>query len=118
MALKTGSLMFLVTEWFELNFGVLSFFTILEKKLFKVSAFSDSNVSILSFHFPSDLFSLWIITCERAKVLAGQICWTNQWTGFYMISASVMKGLTFFQERRTFIPLFYIKLAGFFCFLS
>ena len=49
MALKTGSLMFSVTELFELNFGILSFFTILEKKLFKVSAVSDSDASIFSF---------------------------------------------------------------------
>ena len=49
MALKTGSLMLSVTELFELNFGISSFFTILEKKLFKVSAVSDSDVSIFSF---------------------------------------------------------------------
>ena len=49
MALKTGSLTFSVTELFELNFGILSFFTISEKKLFKVSAVSDSDVSIFSF---------------------------------------------------------------------
>ena len=49
MALKTGSLMFSVTELFELIFEILSFFTILEKKLFKVSAVSDSDVSIFSF---------------------------------------------------------------------
>ena len=47
MALKTGSLMFPVTEVFELNFG-LGFFPILEKKLFKVSAVSDSDVRIFS----------------------------------------------------------------------
>ena len=49
MALKTGFLMFLVTELFEINIGILSFFTISEKKLFKVSAASDSDVSIFSF---------------------------------------------------------------------
>ena len=41
--------MFSVTESFELNLGILSFFTILETKLFKVSAISDSDVSIFSF---------------------------------------------------------------------
>ena len=45
MALKTGSLMFPVTEVFELNFG-LGVFTTLENKLFKVSAVSDSDVRI------------------------------------------------------------------------
>ena len=43
--------MFSVTELFELNFGILSFFTILEKKLFKVSAVLDSDVSIFLFSF-------------------------------------------------------------------
>ena len=35
--------MFSVTESFELNFGISSFFTIFENKLFKVSAVSDSD---------------------------------------------------------------------------
>ena len=77
--------MFSVTELFELNFGILSFFTILEKKLFKVSAVLDSDVSIFLFSFrftfsldtdlqASDLFKIvhWIeklpplqtITCD------------------------------------------------------
>ena len=43
MALKTGSLMFLVTESFESNFGISSFFTIFENKLFQVSVVSDSD---------------------------------------------------------------------------
>ena len=43
MALKIGSLMFSVTESFESNFGISSFFTIFENKLFKVSAVSDSD---------------------------------------------------------------------------
>ena len=46
MALKTGSLMFTVTESFELNFGISSLFIIFEKKLLKVSAVSDSDASI------------------------------------------------------------------------
>ena len=32
--------MFSVTESFELNFGISNFFTVFEKKLFKVSAVS------------------------------------------------------------------------------
>ena len=49
MALIARSLMFSVTELFELNFGILSFFTLLENKLFKVYPVSDSDVSIFSF---------------------------------------------------------------------
>ena len=41
--------MFFVTEPFESNFGMSSFSTIFEKKFFKVSAVSDSNVSSFSF---------------------------------------------------------------------
>ena len=59
--------MFLVSESFELNFGISSFFTMFEKKFFKVSAVSDPDVSV--FQFQSDLFSLWILTCQRVKVL-------------------------------------------------
>ena len=43
MALKTGSLIFLVTESFESNFGITSFFTMFENKLFKASVVSDSD---------------------------------------------------------------------------
>ena len=38
--------MFLVNELFQLNFGVFSFFTMIEKKLIEVSTVSDSDVSI------------------------------------------------------------------------
>ena len=65
MALKIGSLMISVNEVFEVNFGISSFFTIFENKLFKVSAFSDLDVII--FHFQS-VFSLWILTCQSVKV--------------------------------------------------
>ena len=69
MALKTGSLMFLVTELFELNFRILSFFTILEKELFKVSKSLLFHIQMwATSHFLSDLFSLWILTSQRAKV--------------------------------------------------
>ena len=36
----------------------------------------------------------------------------------YLIPILLIFYFSFFQERHTFIPLFYIKLAGFFCFLS
>ena len=51
MALKTGFLMFSITELFELNFGILSFFTILERKSFEISAVSDSDAHIWIWSF-------------------------------------------------------------------
>ena len=48
IALKTGSLMFLVTELFQLYFEIKSFLIILEQKS-NASAVSDSDVSVFSF---------------------------------------------------------------------
>ena len=48
MALKTGSIIFSLTELFELKFAILSFFTILGKKS-KVSAVSYLDVSTFLF---------------------------------------------------------------------
>ena len=108
MTLKTGSLMFLVTELFELNFGILSFFTILERNskslLFKIWMSS-------SFHFQLDLFFFWTLIsfyCFPKFLIIYNIFLFRILVIFF----------SFFQERHTFIPLFYIKLVAFFCFLS
>ena len=65
MALKTGSLIFLVNESYESKFGISSFFIISENNLFNVSAASDSDVSVFSitigllfFLDTTDFFSL------------------------------------------------------------
>ena len=47
MALKTKSLMFLVTESFESNFGILGLFIIFERKLFNFSTVSNSDVRVV-----------------------------------------------------------------------
>ena len=90
--MKTGSLMFSVTELFKLNFEILRFFTILERKLFKVSAVSDSREQRF-YCFPKFL------------IIYNNFSHPN-FGNFLLFS--------FFQERHTFISLIYIKLAGFF----
>ena len=92
VALKTGSLLFSVTELFKLNFEILRFFTILERKLFKVSAVSDSREQRF-YCFPKFL------------IIYNNFSHPN-FGNFLLFS--------FFQERHTFISLIYIKLAGFF----
>ena len=72
MALETGSLMFFVTELFELKFGVLSFFTILEKKLSKIFAVADSDVGIFSFS-ARFIFSLDTDLSESKSLLFSKI---------------------------------------------
>ena len=37
------------------------------------------------------------------------ICCPNQWTGFYMIMTSVMKGLSFIIKQMCFILLFFFS---------
>ena len=112
MALKTGSLMFLVTELFELNFRILSFFTILEKELFKVFAISHSDVSNFSFSVRF-IFSLDTDFSESKGFPKSLIVYN-----IFLIQILVMFFFSFFQERHAFISLFYTNLAGFFCFLS
>ena len=110
MALKTESLMFPVAESFESNFGISSFFTILEKKLFKVTAISNSNASVFSVKF---FFSLDTDFSEQ------------RFYGFpkfliiyniFFIQILVILFFNLFQKRHTFVPLFYKKLAVFFFF--
>ena len=47
IALRVGSVMFSVTERNSLYFEIFGFFTVFEKKLFRVSAVSDSVFNIL-----------------------------------------------------------------------
>lgn len=67
MALKTESFMFSEAELVELNFGILGLLHLFEKKLFKVSAVSESKVSVFSFSVRF-IFSLNTV-CQRVKVI-------------------------------------------------
>ena len=106
MALKTGSSMFTVTES---NFGISNFFTIFEKKLFRFSAL----ISIFSFSVR------FIFSLERLVREQRCYCFSKFLTIYdiFLIPISLILFFSIFQEGYTFIPLFYIKLVVFFCFL-
>ena len=57
-----------------------------------------------SFYFKSDLFSFLFSVLSESK-------------GFTVFQILVILFLSLFQDRHTFILLFFIKLTGFFCFL-
>ena len=99
-----------------IKFWNLSFFTIFEKKLFKVSAVSDSDVSIFSFSVRF-IFSLNTDLSESRFYCFPKFLIILFLT-FFFIQILVIFFFCLFQERHSFIPLFYIKLTGFFCFLS
>ena len=63
----------------------------------------------VSFHFQSGLFSLWILTCQKQR----SYCFRKFLIiyNIFLVQILVISFFNFFQERHTFIPLFYIKVA-------
>ena len=77
--------MLLVTELFQLNFGVFSFFTMIEKKLIEVSTVSDLDVSIfpisvrLIFSLDKDLAESKGFTVFKNFILSITFCSSKFW---------------------------------------
>ena len=56
---------------------------------------------------------IFVISSDINSFMAGgryhietELCWTNQWTGFYMITASVMKGLRIKSRKNCRLNIF------------
>ena len=114
MGLKAESSMFLVTELFELKFWNFKLLCYIRKEIRILCFFTFICEHLFIFSRAYFLSGYWLVREQRIYCFPNFLIIYN----IFLIQTLLIFFFSFFQERHTLIPLFYIKLAGVFCFLS